>query len=414
MKRTLLFFLTAFCSVMSFVACQKQEDSKTVFVSGVTLDQKTVTLSINESVTLIATVSPENASHKTVTWESSNTEVATVSGNGVVTALAAGNAVITVTTDESKKSATCNVTVNAAVVPPTPVSGVTLNQSTLTMTEGDKATLTPTVAPTNATNKAVTWSSDKPSVATVSATGEVTAKLAGSATITVTTTDGGKTATCAVTVKAQAGKGPNLLQDAGFEDPNDQSDNLPECWQIVPEEWFTAYYGALDPNYASVYTYSAGGASRASIYSVQASNGVVFFEGNGKAIKDVLTESYVGRLSMSGTSGMYQLVTVTPGDYWINVNMAFNVTSVNNVIKDETIKVLSSDGLILYGEVHIPMQDKTIMKVTGTVTIPAGVTQVRFQFDQRDYASPTANPPGIGRAPLLLFDQCEFRLLLPA
>ena len=83
---------------------------------------------------------------------------------------------------------------------PIVVTGITLDKTTATVAEGAKVTLTATVAPENATNKAVTWASDKTDVATVDANGKVTAVAAGTANITVTTADGGKTATCAVTV----------------------------------------------------------------------------------------------------------------------------------------------------------------------------------------------------------------------
>ena len=87
------------------------------------------------------------------------------------------------------------------VVPATvTVTGVTLDKTTLSLTEGESATLTATVAPADATNKAVTFTSSDTSVVTVDNNGKVTAVKAGSATITVTTADGGKTATCAVTV----------------------------------------------------------------------------------------------------------------------------------------------------------------------------------------------------------------------
>jgi len=79
------------------------------------------------------------------------------------------------------------------------VTGVTLNQSSLSLTESDTATLTAIVLPSNATNKAVSWSSSNSNIATVS-NGEVTAVSVGTATITVTTSDKGKTANCAVTV----------------------------------------------------------------------------------------------------------------------------------------------------------------------------------------------------------------------
>lgn len=88
---------------------------------------------------------------------------------------------------------------NVATVP---VTGVTLSPTTASISAGLTQQLTATVAPSNASNQAVTWSSSNTAVATVSATGVVTAVAAGTATITVKTTDGAKTATCAVTVTA--------------------------------------------------------------------------------------------------------------------------------------------------------------------------------------------------------------------
>lgn len=83
------------------------------------------------------------------------------------------------------------------------VTGVSLDLQSLSMTEGESSTLTATVAPSNATDKSVTWSSNTTAVATVDDNGKVIAVKAGEATITVTTKDGGKTATCKVTVKAK-------------------------------------------------------------------------------------------------------------------------------------------------------------------------------------------------------------------
>ena len=168
-------------------------------VTGVSLDKKELPLVVGQTQTLTATVAPDNATDKTVKWASSDAKVATVDSVGKVTAVAAGEAIITVTTTDGSFTATCTVTVSATTVA---VTGVTLNKSTLELTAGDSEALTATVAPTGATNKAVTWSSNKESVATVDAEGKVTAVAAGEAIITVTTTDGSFTATCTVTVKA--------------------------------------------------------------------------------------------------------------------------------------------------------------------------------------------------------------------
>ena len=86
---------------------------------------------------------------------------------------------------------------------PIAVTGVTLDKATVTLVEQETVTLKATVKPEKAPNKAVTWSSNKPDVAAVDKDGKVTAKKTGEATITVTTTDGGKTASCKVNVTAK-------------------------------------------------------------------------------------------------------------------------------------------------------------------------------------------------------------------
>ena len=187
------------------VACGKPEPDpghgqttpsqpQVVAVSSVSLDKTSVSLNVGESVTLAATVKPDNATNKTVTWSSDKASVATVDASGKVTAKAEGTA--TITAKAGDKTATCSVTVKKSVVA---VSSITLDKSSLELTEGETATLVATVKPDNATDKTVTWTSDKASVATVDASGKVTAKAEGTATITAKAND--KTATCTVTVK---------------------------------------------------------------------------------------------------------------------------------------------------------------------------------------------------------------------
>ena len=180
--------------------CKVTVKAKAVGVTEVTLDKTELTLTEGEAETLTATVRPDNADNKKVTWSSDKTEVATVDGAGKVTAVKPGEAVITVTTEDGGKTATCRVTVKAKAVN---VTEVTLDKTELTLTEGETETLTATVKPDSADNRKVTWSSDKTEVATVGGDGRVTAVKAGEAVVTVTTEDGGKTATCKVTVKAK-------------------------------------------------------------------------------------------------------------------------------------------------------------------------------------------------------------------
>ena len=93
-------------------------DALTVSVTGVTLDKTTLSLVEGGSETLTATVAPDDATNKNVTWSSDNTDVATVA-DGVVTAVAPGTATITVTTVDGSLTASCDVTVTDGEVPPT-------------------------------------------------------------------------------------------------------------------------------------------------------------------------------------------------------------------------------------------------------------------------------------------------------
>ncbi len=92
-----------------------QDAISTVKVSGVTIDPSSIILNIDASKTLTATVTPENAADKSVTWSSSNESVATVTPDGIVTAVAAGEA--TITAKAGDETATCKITVTVAKVP---------------------------------------------------------------------------------------------------------------------------------------------------------------------------------------------------------------------------------------------------------------------------------------------------------
>ena len=197
MKKYVIYSMAvAFALSAVFTACEKDKD-KGVPVTGITLNMASVTLASTDTVTLIATVQPDNATNKAVTWSSSNPSVAMVN-NGLVTAITEGSAVITVTTDDGNKTASCIITVSNATVP---VTSVTLNQTTLTLAVNATETLIATIQPDNATNKNVIWASSNSVVATVMPNGLVTALSKGTTTIVVSTQDGGKSASCVVTVE---------------------------------------------------------------------------------------------------------------------------------------------------------------------------------------------------------------------
>ena len=161
--------------------------------TSVSVTPTSLSLEVNQTANLTATVYPSNAT-TSLTWSSSNTNVAKVS-NGKVTAVGAGSCVITVKTSNGK-SATCNVVVAEPVVNPT---SVYVSPSSLSLEVNETANLTATVYPSNATTS-LTWSTSNSSVAKVT-NGKVTAVGAGTCMITVKTSNG-RSASCNVTVKS--------------------------------------------------------------------------------------------------------------------------------------------------------------------------------------------------------------------
>jgi len=167
-------------------------------VLSITLSNTSLSVLVGKTSTLKATVSPTNATNKTVSWGSSNPSIVTVDSNGKVTAVAAGTAnIICVANDGSNISSTCTVTVVKTIS----VTSIKLNNTTLIVEQGKTSTLTATVSPTDATNKTVSWGTSNPSIATVDSKGKITAVAAGKANIICVATDGTNiSSTCAVTV----------------------------------------------------------------------------------------------------------------------------------------------------------------------------------------------------------------------
>jgi uncharacterized protein YjdB len=169
--------------------CKVTVDKKVIAVSSVELNKNSLDLKKGESETLIATVKPDDATDKTVTWSSSDVSIATVDQSGKVTAKKTGKA--TITAKAGDKSSTCTVTVT------TPVESITLNQATIHLEVGNTETLIATINPSDADEKTIGWSSSDVKIASV-ANGVVTALAEG--TCTITAMAGGKTATCQVSI----------------------------------------------------------------------------------------------------------------------------------------------------------------------------------------------------------------------
>ena len=170
---------------------------KNILATSIYLNASSLTLEIDETSQLIATVYPSNTTNKTVTWSSGNSAIARVSNTGVVTAVSPGTVYITATTtDGSNLSATCKVKVNERKA-----TSISLNYTDLSLYVYQTAQLNATVYPSDVANKTVTWKTSNASIATVNNNGLVTAVSPGNVTITATTTDGSNlSAYCDVTV----------------------------------------------------------------------------------------------------------------------------------------------------------------------------------------------------------------------
>lgn len=201
----------------------------------ITLNKENVTFTaLNQTFSLSATVTPENAEEKAVGWNSNNMSVVTVD-DGKITAVGRGSAeVFCFLKSNGEVFAKCSVTVQIPETKPEPepkptepevvkVSGITLNPDiSLKIEEGNSSRITATVVPSNATNSSVKWVSSSPDVATVDDSGNVTAIKAGSTTVTCTAVDGsGVSAVCPVTVTAK-----------DVVDPGDTTDPL-YSWDYV-------------------------------------------------------------------------------------------------------------------------------------------------------------------------------------
>ncbi|MBD5330470.1 MAG: leucine-rich repeat protein [Bacteroides sp.] len=152
-----------------------------IAVESVTLNYETKTIKIEEGFKLTATVKPDNATDKSVTWTSSNVSIATVDASGNVKGVKDGEATITAKTTNGK-TADCKVTVN-----PIQAESITIEPAEVKLDVGEGITLQATILPENTTNKTITWTIDKPAIAQVNAsTGEVKAIATGQATITAT------------------------------------------------------------------------------------------------------------------------------------------------------------------------------------------------------------------------------------
>ena len=317
-------------------------------VTSITLNAEQLTMEYGTKEQLTATVAPDDADDPGLTWTSDNEEVATVDENGLVTAVSVGEANITATAvDGSGVTATCKVTVT-----PKLVTSVILDESELTIEKGFTAQLNATVAPDDADNLGLTWTSDNEEVATVDENGLVTAVSVGEANITATAVDGsGVTATCKVTVtpklvtsvildESELTIEKNFTEQLTATVAPDDADNLSLTWTSDNEEVATVdengLVTAVGEGTATITATAndGSGVSASCMVTVTFTNGIANVEAS-----EIKVLAAGGRITVSGKS------------------------------QDETVSVYDTGGRLLYhGEsdvIDVPRKAMYIVTVSG-------------------------------------------------
>ena len=165
-------------------------------LAGIRLKESNVTVELGKTGYIGAIYEPENASDKVLYWSSSNENVAKVN-EGVITAVGKGTATLTAISRAGGKTASCTITVEDSNF--VHINEITMKSEKVELKTGETGWIGVTYNPSNATNKVLTWKSSNEKVATVRE-GTIKAVGLGTATLTATSEDGGKTATCKVTV----------------------------------------------------------------------------------------------------------------------------------------------------------------------------------------------------------------------
>lgn len=316
-----------------------------------------VDMHVGESQLLTAVLVPEFTQYRNVTWQSSNTSVATVT-NGRVYAVGMGQATITAKVTNTTLQATCTVNVT-----PVSVTGIVLDKSSLRLGVGRTYTLNAIVTPTNATDKSYTWSSSDTSVATVSSSGVVTGVGLGTALITVTTTDGGKTAQCSVEVVPVPVEGVSLNKTSTTLIITDNNSS--------PTEQLTATITPNDAANKNV-TWTSSNTAVATV----SDSGLVTAVGKGTATITVTTEDGSYQASCVVTVRKQKVVT-------INTNSSASWTSNGNVRT-----TTSGDVSIAFSRLYSTESGYVRPYNNSTITIQASgneITNVVINFTQNAY-----------------------------
>lgn len=325
-KKTLKVLFSSLITIFAFTisAC---DFIKPISVMGINITDEEKTILVGETISLTYELLPINATNKLVTWASDDESVATVDMQGEVIGEALGEATITITTIDGNFSDTCAIHVVEGSIS---VTGISLNQNTMTAYVGDTPRLIPVIQPLNATNKNITWSSTNTSVATID-DGLISALAAGTTNISVTTIDGGFVASCSLTVIEETLTEITIDSSADF------------------------YYGSYDTN-----------------YGMDTYQGIDY--GYYRADEDY---DHSGMIKLSPSLSRY--------DYGALAGSFFNSDPISG-IKKLTISYISEGGLVVrYGDTRERGYSQTIVPSNSnnwtTTTLFLGVTSCFFSIE---------------------------------
>lgn len=325
-KKTITFLLSSLIAIFAF-AISACDPVKPISVTGINFTDDEKTILVGDTITLAYELLPSDATNKLITWVSDDESIATVNNQGIVTGEALGETIITITTVEGNFSDTCIIYV---VEDSINVTGISLNQNTMTAYLGDTPRLIATIQPSNATNKNITWSSTNTSVATID-DGLISALAAGTTNISVTTIDGGFVASCSLTVIEETLTEITIDSSADF------------------------YYGSYDTN-----------------YGMDTYQGIDY--GYYRADEDY---DHSGMIKLSPSLSRY--------DYGALAGSFFNSDPISG-IKKLTISYISEGGLVVrYGDTRDRGYSQTIAPSTSnnwtTTTVSFSATSCFFSIE---------------------------------
>ena len=276
--------------------CMITVKSPVVKVESVKITRYAETLTAGDKFRFEAVVSPEDATDKSVIWETSNKDVMTIDAEGNAEALSEGTVYISVRTVDGDKSDKCAVIVDPLIIPVASVEIEGLKDGeVIALVKGEKRSLTAKVLPADATDKSVVWSVSDDKVLAVTQNGEVTAVGGGTATVTVKTTDGGKTDVCEFKVTVP-------VESVRF-------DAVPENNTMVEETSFI-FTAVVNPDDATDKTVSWS-SSAPSVLSIDAASGEAVAIKAGTAVVKVTAGDKSAECSIAVVAGKVEIESVT-------------------------------------------------------------------------------------------------------